>query len=466
MAREFRTPEQEQAEKGRDVAAGARARARGHQPAEREPVPARTAGQGYFERLRNEDPVHFNEIESAGRYWSVTKYDDIKTVSSDWQTFSSSFGMTVGFRGRQPRSRRSSTAGEPRRSSPRIRRAQTEQRKTVRPSVAPRNLAKLEPHDPRADLPACSTHFPRTRTSTGWMHGLDRADHGHVGDTLRLSRSRTGRKLTRWSDIVFAIPEPGGVVESQAQKRDEMMECVTYFSRLWEERRANPGDDLVSMLVHGEATKHMSAMDHLGNLLLLIVGGNDTTRNTMTGSVYGLNKFPGQYDKLMADPGLVDKMVPEIIRWQTPLSYMRRTATRDCELGGKTIRKHDQLLMWYISANRDEGCLRERQRDRHRAPEREPAPVLRLRHPLLHGQSSGRAPASRALGRGVAALPSDRNPGRTRADLFFLREWLHDAAGEDHAQVSPRRARCQARRHLAPANAQARIGLTARRCCV
>ncbi len=162
------------------------------------------------------------------------------------------------------------------------------------------------------------------------------------------------RKLTRWSDIVFAVPEPGGIVETQQQKIDEMMECVAYFERLWEERRENPGFDLVSMLVHGEATKDMPTLEHLGNLLLLIVGGNDTTRNTMSGSVYGLNKFPAQYDKLIADPGLVTNMVPEVIRWQTPLPYMRRTATKDCEIRDKKILEGDQILMWYISANRDE----------------------------------------------------------------------------------------------------------------
>jgi cytochrome P450 len=133
-----------------------------------------------------------------------------------------------------------------------------------------------------------------------------------------------------------------------------MLECVAYFSELWEERRANPGDDLVSMLVHGDATKDMSVMEHLGNLLLLIVGGNDTTRNTMTGSVYGLNKFPEQYEKLAANPDLIRNMVAEVIRWQTPLAYMRRTATRDAEVGGKQIKKDDQLLMWYLSANHDE----------------------------------------------------------------------------------------------------------------
>ena len=108
------------------------------------------------------------------------------------------------------------------------------------------------------------------------------------------------------------------------------------------------------MLVHGEATKDMPAAAHLGNLLLLIVGGNDTTRNTMSGSVYSLNKFPEQYDKLIANPRLIPAMVAEVIRWQTPLSYMRRTANFDTELGGKQIKKGDQLLMWYVSGNRDE----------------------------------------------------------------------------------------------------------------
>ena len=162
------------------------------------------------------------------------------------------------------------------------------------------------------------------------------------------------RKLTRWSDIVFALPEPGGVVETQQQKIDELMECVGYIEGLWAERRENPGFDLVSMLANGEATKDMPTLAHLGNLLLLIVGGNDTTRNTMSGSVYGLNTYPDQYDKLIADPGLVEKLVPEIIRWQTPLPYMRRTATSDCELGDKEILEGDQILMWYLSANRDE----------------------------------------------------------------------------------------------------------------
>jgi cytochrome P450 len=98
-------------------------------------------------------------------------------------------------------------------------------------------------------------------------------------------------------------------------------------------------------------------MEYLGNLILLIVGGNDTTRNSITGGVLALNENPAEYEKLLANPDLIPNMVSEIIRWQTPLAYMRRTATQDVELGGKTIRKGDKVAMWYVSGNRDETVI-------------------------------------------------------------------------------------------------------------
>ncbi|MDE0887475.1 MAG: cytochrome P450 [Myxococcota bacterium] len=347
---EFRSPEQEQAEAGRDVPAA-------HAMALEDINPlnanlfSENRWQDHFARLRREDPVHFNEIESAGRYWSVTKYDDIKKVSSDWETFSSAQGITLGFpvASNAPVFFQQSSPAFISQDPP----GQTAQRKTVRPSVAPRNLARLEPliRQRTCDL---LDSLPENETFD-WVDTVSIELTTAMLATLFDFPFEDRRKLTRWSDIVFAIPQPGGVVESQNQKRDEMMECVAYFSELWEDRKKRgEGTDLVSMLVHGEATKHLGAANHLGNLLLLIVGGNDTTRNTMSGSVYALNEFPDQYDKLRANPGLVQTLVPEIIRWQTPLSYMRRTATRDCELGTKSIRKDDQMLMWYVSGNRDE----------------------------------------------------------------------------------------------------------------
>ena len=348
--RAFRTPEQERAAKG----AGAPG-AYEMPLAEINPINAHlfkeNRWQEVFERLRAEDPVHFNEIETAGRYWSLTRYEDIKRVDSNWEDYSSANGITLGF----PVGMEVPDSPFQGSNSPFIAQDPPEhddQRKTVQGVVAPGNLVKLEP-------------LIRERT----CQVLDALPEGEVFDwvdtvsieltTMMLATLfdfpfEDRRKLTRWSDVVFAIPEPGGVVETQDQKRQEFMECVAYFGRLWTERLEKPGNDLVSMLAHGEATRDIAPAQHLGNLLLLIVGGNDTTRNTMSGSVYGLNQFPAEYDKLIARPQLIPNMVAEVIRWQTPLSYMRRTANRDVEIGGKQIRKNDQLLMWYVSGNRDD----------------------------------------------------------------------------------------------------------------
>ncbi|MGK0256787.1 MAG: cytochrome P450 [Candidatus Azotimanducaceae bacterium] len=307
--------------------------------------------QEVFERLRKEDPVHFNEIETAGRYWSLTKYADIKAVDADWERFSSSHGITIGFptgaeipAGLFTGSKPSFISQDPPQHGG--------QRKTVVGVVAPNNLAKMEPLIRERTCKVLDA-LPEGETFD-WVENVSIELTTLMLATLFDFPLEDRRKLTRWSDITFAIPEPGGIVETQEQKRDEFIECVEYFGKLWEERRENPGNDLVSMLVHGAATKDMQPIEHLGNLLLLIVGGNDTTRNSMSGSVYALNKFPEQYDKLIANPDLIPKMVAEMIRWQTPLSYMRRTANVDCEVGGKNIKAGDQLLMWYVSGNRDE----------------------------------------------------------------------------------------------------------------
>jgi cytochrome P450 len=345
----FRTPEQEQALKGANIPEAS------EMPLDDiNPVNAHlfkdNRWQPYFERLRAEDPVHFNQIESAGRYWSLTKYEDIKRVDADWQTFSSASGITLGFPidAEIPQGIFQGSTAFISQDPP----SHAQQRKTVAGVVAPVNLAKLEPLI-RERTCLVLDSLPEGETFD-WVDTVSIELTTMMLATLFDFPFEDRRKLTRWSDVVFAIPEPGGVVETQEQKRDEFLECVEYFSRLWEERRANPGDDLVSMLVHGEATRDMAPAQHLGNLLLLIVGGNDTTRNTMSGSVYALNKFPEQYDKLIADPALIPKMVAEVIRWQTPLSYMRRTANCDYQVGDKLIKQGDQVLMWYVSGNRDE----------------------------------------------------------------------------------------------------------------
>ncbi|MEC9210040.1 MAG: cytochrome P450 [Actinomycetota bacterium] len=307
--------------------------------------------QDHFARLRAEDPVHLNELETSGRYWSVTKYEDVRAVDGDWETYSSAKGITLGLKEIATAEENEGQVGiqtfiamDPP--------EHTAQRKTVRSVSAPSNLRNIEPmiRERTAEL---LDSLPEGE-SFDWVDTVSIELTTLMLATLFDFPMEDRRKLTRWSDIVFAIPGPGGVVETQQQKIDELLECVDYFDGLFKLRRENPGFDLVSMLANGEATKDIPMVEQLGNLLLLIVGGNDTTRNTMTGSVYGLNKFPDQYDKLLAKPNLISNLVPEVIRWQTPLSYMRRTANHDTELGGKQIKKHDQVLMWYLSANQDE----------------------------------------------------------------------------------------------------------------
>ncbi|MCL4142291.1 UNVERIFIED_CONTAM: hypothetical protein GTU68_064827 [Idotea baltica] len=310
--------------------------------------------QEVFERLRAEDPVHFNELETSGRYWSLTRYEDIKAVDADWERFSSARGITLGLRPELEAAQGVFAGSKPSfisQDPP----THDDQRKTVNGVVAPRNLANLEPLIRERTCKVLDS-LPENETFD-WVETVSIELTTLMLATLFDFPLEDRTKLTRWSDITFAIPEPGGIVETQQQKLDEFKECVQYFSKLWEERREKPGDDLVSMLANGQATKDMQPFEHLGNLILLIVGGNDTTRNSMSGSVYGLNKFPEQYDKLIANPALIPNAVAEIIRWQTPLSYMRRTANVDCDIGGKQIKAGDQMLMWYVSGNRDDSLF-------------------------------------------------------------------------------------------------------------
>jgi len=163
------------------------------------------------------------------------------------------------------------------------------------------------------------------------------------------------RKLPYWSDVVATIPGPDRLVKTEEERQAVLQECGAYFAELWKERVNRPlRSDLLSMMAHNDATRSMSPENFLGNLVLLIVGGNDTTRNTMTGSLVALASNPDQFKKLRENPALMESFVPEVIRWQTPLAHMRRTALADAVVGGKQIRKGDKVVMWYVSGNRDE----------------------------------------------------------------------------------------------------------------
>ena len=304
----------------------------------------------YFERLRNEDPVHYCAESEYGPYWSVTKYKDIMAVETNHQVFSSESGFGgITIRDARPDFRLPMfIAMDPPKHDA--------QRKVVSPIVAPENLAKLE-ITIRERMQGILDSLPRNET----FDWVDRVSIELTTQMLAILFDfpfHDRRKLTRWSDVATSIPGIGGIVETQEQREQEMWECAEYFARLWNERiNAEPGSDLISMLAHGEATRNMDRKEFLGNLILLIVGGNDTTRNSISGGVLALNENPSELKKLKENPSLIPNMVSEIIRWQTPLAHMRRTAIADSELNGKQIKKGDKVVMWYVSGNRDEEAI-------------------------------------------------------------------------------------------------------------
>lgn len=300
----------------------------------------------FLARLRRDDPVHYCAQSSVGAYWSVMRYQDIMTMEAAPQLFSSE--PTIGIVDVLPQfTLPMFIAMDPPKHD--------EQRKTVQGVVAPNNLKNLEALI-RQRVITILDDLPQGETFN-WVDRVSRELTTQMLATLFDFPFEERNKLTYWSDFATAIPG-AGLVNTYEESFEVLKECLAYFMRLWRERAAQPpGNDLISMLAHGEATKNMPPMEFLGNLVLLIVGGNDTTRNSITGGVLALNENPQEYQKLRDNPALIPSMVSEIIRWQTPLAYMRRTAKADTELGGKHIKAGDKLLMWYASANRDEQAI-------------------------------------------------------------------------------------------------------------
>ena len=305
----------------------------------------------HFERLRNEDPIHFHENSMMGPYWSVSKYQDIMYVDSHHELFSSQQqkgGIALGGVARDEQYALPMFIQEdpPKHDA---------QRKVVTPLFIPRQLTDLEPLI-RSRAAEILDHLPRNE-EFNWVRSVSVELTAQMLATLFDVPQEDRHKLIDWSDTIQNLADPE-FFDSVDEGFQTLFECLAYFQALYEQRKKEPPKfDLISMLAHDESTNNMEPMELLGNVMLLIVGGNDTTRNSISGGVLALNQNPGEYQKLTQNPALVASLVPEIIRWQTPVAHMARTANQDAVLGGKLIKKDDRVCMWYIYGNRDEDMI-------------------------------------------------------------------------------------------------------------
>ena len=306
----------------------------------------------YFARLRREAPVHYREDGMYGSFWSVSKFRDIMHVETHPEIYSSKAKLGgISITDRPLKYRRSSFISmDPPRHD--------EQRKAVSPIVGPQNLKNMEGVIRERTCQVLDA-LPRGETFD-WVQHVSIELTTLMLATLFDFPVDEKDKLTFWSDCATQDVKAGGIVDSEDKRLEILSEALERFTALWHERKnAPPRFDLISMLAHAEATKDLvdDPMEYLGNLTLLIVGGNDTTRNSMSSGLWALGKNPAEYQKLRENPSLVPSMVSEIIRWASPIIHMRRTAVADTELGGQQIKEGDKVVMWYVSGNRDDEVI-------------------------------------------------------------------------------------------------------------
>jgi len=305
----------------------------------------------YFERLRRDCPVHYCESSNYGAFWSITKHKDILSVDKNHHLFSADssqrghlLGYEMWFDSDPDLQFPMMIAMDPPKHNV--------QRRAVSPAVGSENLERMTIAI-RNNVIEILDSLPEGETFN-WV------DLVSIELTTRTLAILFGfpfeerAKLTRWSDVSMSIPGDG-ITDSWEQRKSEMAEMRERFEALWNERKNNvTGFDLISMMATKLDSKLMSSEEYMGNVILLIVGGNDTTRNSLSGSVLALNQFPDEDKKLRENSGLIPNFCSEAIRWQTPVSHMKRTALADTELRGCKIKKGDQVVMWYLSGNRDE----------------------------------------------------------------------------------------------------------------
>ena len=300
-----------------------------------------------FAQLRADAPVSWREVSPFGGYWSVATHALVQEVevhpeiySSRWDLGNITIADSVGgsefpnFIAQDPP-------------------IHTAQRKVIAPAFSPSQIVKLEAQV-RARTSELFAGLPRGAT-------FDWVERVSIPLTLGMLcilfdfPFEEWRDIKRWSDYASGVSADNLNDEYRAEFLAQMTEMLARFDRELDARRAlPPSDDLLSRMVHSEAMGNMDVMERIANIALLIVGGNDTTRNSMSALVEAFDRYPGELERLRADPSLIPNAAQEIIRWQSPVTHMRRTALSATELGGQAIAAGDKIVLWYISANRDE----------------------------------------------------------------------------------------------------------------
>jgi cytochrome P450 len=310
-----------------------------------------------FRQLRANHPIYKCETSKFGPYWSISTYKPIQHIEALPKIFSSSWevgGITVAGDGVDHMQEHEIPmpmfiAMDPPNH--------TAQRRTVAPAFGPGEIDRM-----RADSLKRTGDVLDTLPIGKPFDWVDLVSMELTTQMLAILFDfpwENRRDLTRWSDILGDV-ERFNTAETRKFRTETAFEMGAAFKHLWDTKAATPGQhDLISVMLQSDAMKHMSEFEFMGNLILLIVGGNDTTRNSMSAYAYGLHQFPEQRSILEKnhDHELAVNAMHEILRWQTPLAHMRRTATEDTELFGHQIKKRDKLALWYASGNRDESIF-------------------------------------------------------------------------------------------------------------
>ena len=303
-----------------------------------------------FAHLRAHAPVYRCAASKFGPYWSISTYQPIVDIEARPDIFSSSHhhGGSITIADRPPGKRFPNFINM---DAP----EHTPQRMTVAPAFVPPELRRMS-----IDI---RTRTAQVLDALPWDAPFDWVDRVSVELTTQMLAIlfdfpwEDRRKLPFWSDVAGNI-EAFGDPAAQEERLKNLADMGAYFQRLWDQRATgDPAPDLLSRMIHSEAMGSMSMTEFIGALTLLIIGGNDTTRNTMTALAYAFDKFPDQRAKLEADPSLMANAFQELVRWQTPLAHMRRTCVVDTEVEGQTIKAGDKIILWYVSANRDESVF-------------------------------------------------------------------------------------------------------------